>query len=66
MPLYEEERAIVAKVRTNEEIKGELAREVDLAIAKAVRRVLKRHGMPTTPPQAQMVATALGFLRRKR
>ena len=35
MPLYEEERAIVAKVRTNEEIKGELAREVDLAIAKA-------------------------------
>ena len=65
MPLDETEKAIVVKVRNNEDLKSELAKEVESAIAKAVRSVLKRHGMPTTPPQAQVVATALGFLRRK-
>jgi len=66
MPLDVAEKAIVSNVRKNEELKSELATEVEVAISKAVRSVLKRHGILTTPPQANVVATALGFLHRKR
>ena len=62
MPLDVAEKAIVANIRKNEELTKEMATEVDVAISKVVRSVLKRHGILTTPPQATAVATALGFL----